>query len=109
MYYVVRRAFRNKTGPLPVGSIVEPTGVENFKYRCGEKHIVQINEQNYARYADFFKERFGISIPNPNFAEAEEKAAKEAEEKAAKEAEEKAAKAKAQPEAKHIAKIVPHK
>ena len=79
MYYIVRRAFRDKQGPLPVGSIVEPTGVRNFKYRLGEQHIVQVNEQNYERYANLFLERFGVVIPKLTVLEAPAEPAEPAE------------------------------
>ena len=85
--FVVRRAFRTKGGPVSAGSVVEPADVQNFKYRIGEKHIVEVTEHNYKRYASFFKERFGVDIPDPaTFLNKEQLATKEAEAKAAAEA-----------------------
>ena len=62
--YVVRRPFRGPHGPMVVGSIVEPTDLRDFNYRLREKHIVEITEQNYEEYKYFFKQRFGIDLPN---------------------------------------------
>ena len=62
--YVVRRPFRGPHGPMVVGSIVEPTDLRDFNYRLREKHIVEITEQNYEKYKYFFKQRFGIDLPN---------------------------------------------
>lgn len=64
MMYVVRRPFRGPYGPMVVGSIVEPTDLRDFNYRLREKHIVEITEQNYEKYKYFFKQRFGIDLPN---------------------------------------------
>ena len=64
MMYVVRRPFRGPHGPMVVGSIVEPTDLRDFNYRLREKHIVEITEQNYEKYKYFFKQRFGIDLPN---------------------------------------------
>jgi hypothetical protein len=98
--FVVRRAFRTKGGPVSAGSVVEPADVQNFKYRIGEKHIVEVTEHNYKRYASFFKERFGVDIPDPaTFLNKEQLATKEAEAKAAAEAPAKEAEAKAAAEA----------
>ena len=62
MYYIVRRAFRCKEGLQLVGSIVEPASISGFKYRLGEKHILQVTEQNFAERARYFKDRYHIEI-----------------------------------------------
>lgn len=60
--YVVTRTFRDKNGVFPVGSIVEPTGVRTFKSRLQQKHIVKVDEHNITRWANFFKNRYGIEL-----------------------------------------------
>lgn len=60
--YVVTRTFRDKNGVFPVGSIVEPTGVRTFKSRLQQRHIVEVDEHNIARWASFFKNRYDIEL-----------------------------------------------
>lgn len=62
--YVVKRPFRDAEGMVPAGSIVEPAGIKRFKHRVLEGHIVEVNEQNFERYADFFKQRYGVDLPS---------------------------------------------
>ena len=62
--FVVKRAFRDASGMIPAGSIVEPAGIKRFKHRLLEGHIVEVNEQNFDKYADFFKQRYGIDLPS---------------------------------------------
>lgn len=64
--FVVRRPFRDATGIKPAGSIVEPAGVKRFKHHVLEGHIVEVTEQNFDRYANFFKQRFGVNLPPIN-------------------------------------------
>ena len=61
--FVVKRTFRDASGMIPAGSIVEPAGIKRFKHRLLEGHIVEVNEQNFDKYADFFKQRYGIDLP----------------------------------------------
>ena len=61
--FVVKRTFRDASGMIPAGSIVEPAGIKRFKHRLLEGHIVEVNEQNFDKYADFFKQRYGINLP----------------------------------------------
>ena len=61
--FVVKRAFRDASGMIPAGSIIEPAGIKRFKHRFLEGHIVEVNEQNFDKYADFFKQRYGIDLP----------------------------------------------
>lgn len=61
--FVVKRTFRDASGMIPAGSIVEPVGIKRFKHRLLEGHIVEVNEQNFDKYADFFKQRYGIDLP----------------------------------------------
>ena len=62
--FVVKRPFRDAEGMVPAGSIVEPAGIKRFKHRVLEGHIVEVNEQNFERYADFFKQRYGVDLPS---------------------------------------------
>ena len=61
--FVVKRAFRDASGMIPAGSIVEPAGIKRFRHRLLEGHIVEVNEHNFDKYADFFKQRYGIDLP----------------------------------------------
>lgn len=61
--YIVKRPFRDVNGMVPAGSVVEPAGLKRFKRHMLEGHIVEVNEQNFDRYADFFKKRYGVTIP----------------------------------------------
>lgn len=61
--FVVKRTFRDVSGMIPAGSIVEPAEIKRFKHRLLEGHIVEVNEQNFDKYADFFKQRYGIDLP----------------------------------------------
>ena len=62
--FVVKRAFRDASGMIPAGSIIEPAGIKRFKHRLLEGHIVEVNEHNFDKYADFFKQRYGIDLPS---------------------------------------------
>ncbi len=72
--FVVKRAFRDASGMIPAGSIVEPAGIKRFKHRLLEGHIVEVNEHNFDKYADFFKQRYGIDLPPLEQPVAEQKA-----------------------------------
>lgn len=72
--FVVKRAFRDASGMIPAGSIVEPAGIKRFKHRLLEGHIVEVNEHNFDKYADFFKQRYGIDLPPLKRPVAEQKA-----------------------------------
>lgn len=61
--FVVKRTFRDASGMVPAGSIVEPAGIKRFRHRLLEGHIVEVNEHNFDKYADFFKQRYGIDLP----------------------------------------------
>ena len=71
--FVVKRTFRDASGMIPAGSIVEPAGIKRFKHRLLEGHIVEVNEQNFDKYADFFKQRYGIDLPVIRQPKAEQK------------------------------------
>ena len=73
--FVVKRTFRDASGMIPAGSIAEPAGIKRFKHRLLEGHIVEVNEQNFDKYADFFKQRYGIDLPPLKQPVAEQKTA----------------------------------
>ena len=75
--FVVKRAFRDASGMVPAGSIVEPAGIKRFRHRLLEGHIVEVNEQNFDKYADFFKQRYGIDLPSLKQPVAEQKTAEQ--------------------------------
>lgn len=62
-YFICKRAFRDVKGPIPTGSITDPVEIKRFRFRLQEGHIVEVTEQNFEKYASFFKQRFGIDIP----------------------------------------------
>lgn len=61
--YLVRRSFRERSTIKSAGSIVEPADIKGFKYRLNDRDVVEVNEQNFERYKDYFKQKFGIDIP----------------------------------------------
>ena len=75
--FVVKRTFRDASGMIPAGSVVEPAGIKRFKHRLLEGHIVEVNEQNFDKYADFFKQRCGIDLPVIEQTKAEQKPAEQ--------------------------------
>ena len=75
--FVVKRAFRDASGMVPAGSIVEPVGIKRFKHRLLEGHIVEVNEHNFDKYADFFKQRYGVDLPPLEQPVAEQKTAEQ--------------------------------
>lgn len=75
--FVVKRAFRDASGMITAGSIVEPVGIKRFKHRLLEGHIVEVNEQNFDKYAKFFKQRYGIDLPVIKQSKVEQKAAEQ--------------------------------
>lgn len=75
--FVVKRTFRDASGMIPAGSIVEPAGIKRFKHRVLEGHIVEVTEQNFDKYADFFKQRYGIDLPSLGQPKAEQTSAEQ--------------------------------
>lgn len=75
--FVVKRAFRDASGMVPAGSIVEPAGIKRFKHRLLEGHIVEVNEHNFDKYADFFKQRYSVDLPPLEQPVAEQKTAEQ--------------------------------
>lgn len=64
--YIVKRPFRDASGMVSAGSVVEPADIKRFKHRLLEGHIVEVNEHNFEQYKYFFKERYGVEISMPS-------------------------------------------
>lgn len=63
--YVVRRPFRNLGKVFTVGSTIEdPTVIKHFKSRLAEGKIIVVDEHNYAARAEYFKDKFGVTLPS---------------------------------------------
>ena len=75
--FVVKRAFRDASGMVPAGSIIEPADIKRFRHRLLEGHIVEVNEHNFDKYADFFKQRYGVDLPPLEQPVAEQKTAEQ--------------------------------
>ena len=60
--YVVRRAFRNFGEMITPGSIVEPGNIKRFKFRLSNGYIVKVSEQDFDKWREYFKVRFGVEI-----------------------------------------------
>ena len=83
--YVVRRPFRNLGKVFTVGSTIEdPTVIKHFKSRLAEGKIIVVDEHNYAARAEYFKDKFGVTLPS--FDKPEESHDKSHEEKVEKQA-----------------------
>ena len=80
--FVVKRPFRDATGMVSAGSIVEPAGIKRFKHRVLEGHIVEVTEHNFDKYAEFFKKRYGVDLPSIKYVAPEKPAEAPAETKA---------------------------
>ena len=70
--YVVRRAFRNYGQMMTPGSVVEPGTVKRFKSRLNDGRIVEVSEQNFDKWDEYFKVRVGVSIQKPDEAKPDE-------------------------------------
>ena len=63
--YVVRRPFRNLGKVFTVGSTIEdPTVIKHFKSRLAEDKIIVVDEHNYSARAEYFKDKFGVTLPS---------------------------------------------
>ena len=60
--FVVRRSFRGPHGPLKAGSVVEPVDMKDFRYRLQQKHVVEVNEQNFDKYQKFFNSKYNVTL-----------------------------------------------
>lgn len=63
--YVVRRPFRNLGKVFTVGSTIEdPTVIKHFKSRLAEGKIIVVDGHNYSARAEYFKDKFGVTLPS---------------------------------------------
>ena len=60
--FVVRRAFKNYGEALLPGSVVEPGNIKNFKSRLRERVIIEVPEQDFEKWDNYFKTKFGVPI-----------------------------------------------
>lgn len=60
--YVVRRAFRNYNQMIAPGSVIEPGTIKRFKTRLRDGSIIEVNEQDFDKWNNYFKVRFGVCI-----------------------------------------------
>ena len=60
--YVVRRPFRNYGNIMVPGSIVEPSTIKRFKSRLTDGHIIEVTEQNFDKWQEVFKGRYGVTL-----------------------------------------------
>ncbi len=60
--YVAKRAFRNYNQMVLPGSVVEPESTKWFKTRLKDNTIIEINAHNFNQWAEYFKEKFGVTL-----------------------------------------------
>lgn len=63
--YVVRRPFRNLGVMLEPGSVVEPASIKRFKTRLKDRYIVEVTQDNFKSWQEYFKGRHKIDIKEP--------------------------------------------
>lgn len=63
--FVVRRAFRNNGQMMAPGSVVEPAAIKRFRSRLAEGRIVEVNEQNFSKWEEYFRVRANTTIQLP--------------------------------------------
>ena len=63
--YLVRRPFRNYGQMMVPGSFVEPGSIKRFKSRLNDGKIVEVNEHNFDKWEEWFRERAGVQIHLP--------------------------------------------
>ena len=63
--FVVRRSFRNNGQMTAPGSVVEPGTIKRFKSRLNDGHIVEVSEQDFGQWDEYFKVRIGVPIQLP--------------------------------------------
>jgi hypothetical protein len=65
MMYVTRRAFKSAGICYSPGDVIRNIAkVKHFKSKLSERKIVAVTEQNYDAMAAYFKQKFGVDIPN---------------------------------------------
>jgi len=61
--YIVRKPFRNYGEVKLAGSLIDdPATIKHFKSLLADNHIVGVEEHTLARYEEFFKVRYNVSI-----------------------------------------------
>ena len=70
--FVVRRPFRNNGQMVAPGSVVEPGTIKRFKSRLNDGHIVEVSEQDFNKWDEYFKIRIGVPIQLPKATETPE-------------------------------------
>lgn len=60
--YVVRRAFRNYNQMMVPGSAVEPGSIKRFKTRLRDRDIIEVSEQGFDSWNNYFLSKFGVPI-----------------------------------------------
>ena len=60
--FVVKRPFRNFGSVMAPGSIVEPGAIKHFRSLLSDNHIIEVNEQNFTMWNEYFNVRYGVQL-----------------------------------------------
>lgn len=63
--YVVRRAFRSYGSMLVPGAVVEPNKVKRFKSHLNERDIIEVTNDTFDAWNEYFTRKFGTPIIRP--------------------------------------------
>lgn len=63
--YVVRRAFRSYGSMLVSGTVVEPNKVKRFKSHLNERDIIEVTNDTFDAWNEYFTRKFGTPIIRP--------------------------------------------
>lgn len=63
--YVVRRAFRSYGSMLVPGTVVEPNKVKRFKSHLNERDIIEVTNDTFDAWNEYFTRKFGTPIIRP--------------------------------------------
>ena len=63
--YVVRRSFKNFGEVMLPGSVVDPDSIKMFKTKLKDHVIIEVSAQNFDRWNEYFKNKFGVEIQVP--------------------------------------------
>ena len=63
--YVVRRAFRSYGSMLVPGTVVEPNKVKRFKSHLNERDIIEVTDDTFDAWNEYFTHKFGTPIIRP--------------------------------------------
>ena len=63
--YVVRRAFRSYGSMLVPGTVVEPNKVKRFKLHLNERDIIEVTDDTFDAWNEYFTRKFGTPIIRP--------------------------------------------